>query len=190
MSARGGRYRPRQVSPWSTAVDAAMVSSMTELLEQWKDFNVAMAGATAALAGLVIVAASVNIEKIVLYRSLTARLGSGIVVLVLALTASALGLMPGLDEQWYGAVLLALSLVVLIVQAIVARIIIADPDARSRARAAKAAVGVVPATVYVVAGLLAVLGIPAALYVAAAGALLAVIGALLVSWVALVEVLR
>lgn len=36
-----------------------------EHLEAWHDFNVAMAGATAALAGLVIVAASVNIDKIV-----------------------------------------------------------------------------------------------------------------------------
>jgi hypothetical protein len=34
---------------------------MIDTLEGWTDFNVAMVGATGALAGLVIVAASVNI---------------------------------------------------------------------------------------------------------------------------------
>ena len=42
------------------------------MIEQWSEFNVAMAGATAALAGLVIVAASVNIGEIVKSRTLTA----------------------------------------------------------------------------------------------------------------------
>ena len=38
---------------------------MYESLEAWSDFTVAMTGATAALAGLIIVAMSVNIERIV-----------------------------------------------------------------------------------------------------------------------------
>jgi hypothetical protein len=44
-----------------------------ELLHSWKDYNVAMTGAIAALAGLVIVAASVNIERIVKAPMLTSR---------------------------------------------------------------------------------------------------------------------
>jgi len=163
---------------------------MIDLLERWTEFNVAMAGATAALAGLVIVAASVNIEKIVASRSLTARVGSGIVLLVLALAVSATGLMPGLDERWFGIVLLALALAGLVIQIFVARAIVADPDPRSRARTGKLAVGFVPTAAYLVAGVLAALGAPAALYFAAAGALLAIVAALVVSWVALVEVLR
>ena len=37
---------------------------MNPALEPWKDFNVAVAGASAALAGLLIVAMSVNVDAI------------------------------------------------------------------------------------------------------------------------------
>ena len=63
----------------------------------WGDFHVAMVGATAALAGLVIVAASVNIGEIVKAPALTARLGSAIAGLVLAPVVSALGRLPGVS---------------------------------------------------------------------------------------------
>ena len=83
---------------------------MTGALAEWSEFNVAMAGASAALAGLVIVAASVNIDKIIRARTLTARLGAAIASLVLALTASAVALMPGIDLTWYGIILLVSTL--------------------------------------------------------------------------------
>ena len=54
-------------------------------LEQWHEFDVAMLGAAAALAGLVIVAASVNIQVIIAAPSLTSRLASAISGLVLAI---------------------------------------------------------------------------------------------------------
>lgn len=163
---------------------------MSELLAQWKDFNVAIVGATAALGGLVIVAASVNIGDIVKSRSLTARLGSGIVMLVAALAVSATALMPAIDETWYGWLVLAIAIAAVVFQIGIARAIAGDRDPRSRATAAKAVLGFLPATAYLVAGALAVVGMPAALYVAAAGAILAIVAALVVSWVALVEVLR
>ena len=163
---------------------------MSELLAEWKDFNVAIAGATAALGGLVIVAASVNIADIVKSRSLTARLGSGIVMLVAALVVSTVGLMPSIDETWYGWIVLAIALIAETFQIMVSRAIAEDRDPRHRANVAKGLLGFLPATAYLVAGVLAVLGFPAALYVAAAGAILAIVAALVVSWVALVEVLR
>ena len=81
-----------------------------DAVESWREFNVAIVGATAALAGLVIVAASVNIGDIVKSRTLTARLGSAIVMLVVALIASAVALMPGVDEQSLGVLLLIAAL--------------------------------------------------------------------------------
>ena len=111
---------------------------MTELLHEWKDFNVAIAGATAALAGLVIVAASVNIADIVKSRTLTARLGSGIIMLVLALVASAVGLMPGISTVWFGLIVVVISLVALAFQVSTARLLAIDRDARDQARWAKA----------------------------------------------------
>ena len=67
---------------------------MAELLEGWADFNVAMVGATAALAGLLIVAMSVNISTIMSSPTLPARAASSIAALVLAIVAGALGLVP------------------------------------------------------------------------------------------------
>jgi hypothetical protein len=73
-----------------------------DALDTWHEFNVAMLGATAALAGLVIVAASVNITVIIAAPALTSRShprsrGSSsrsvcAVGLILALTAPAFGI--------------------------------------------------------------------------------------------------
>ncbi|MFB8385768.1 hypothetical protein ACFC3F_01345 [Microbacterium sp. NPDC055910] len=163
---------------------------MSGFLQEWSEFNVAMTGATAALAGLVIVAASVNIGDIVASRPLTARLGSAIVMLVVALIASALGLVPGIDGLWFGGLVVAAALIALGFQIATARVLAADRDPRDGARWAKSLLGFVPAVAYLAAGVLALAAQPAALAVAAAGALLAIVGAILVSWVALVEVLR
>lgn len=158
--------------------------------ESWREFNVAIVGATAALAGLVIVAASVNIGDIVKSRTLTARLGSAIVMLVVALIASAVALMPGVDEQSLGILLLIAALAGLAFQVVTARLLATDRNPRDRGRWVKALMGFLAPVAYVTAGLLAVTGGPGALYVAAAGAILAIVSALVVSWVALVEVLR
>lgn len=60
--------------------------------EDWKDFFVAAAGASAALAGLVIVAMSVNINQILKFRHLPARAAAVIGTLILILVSSMAGL--------------------------------------------------------------------------------------------------
>ncbi|WP_223622687.1 hypothetical protein [Microbacterium sp. EST19A] len=160
------------------------------MIEQWSEFNVAMAGATAALVGLVIVASSVNIGEIIKSRTLTARLLAGIAALVLALTISALGLVPGIDTTWFGALTILTTLLAAVFQVHATRLIATDPDPADRARPLKYLVGFLPIAAYLVAGGLVWAGHPAGLYVAAAGCLLAIVSAIIVSWVALVEVLR
>ncbi|MEV7800816.1 hypothetical protein AB0O14_17140 [Microbacterium foliorum] len=160
------------------------------MVEQWSEFNVAMAGATAALAGLVIVAASVNIGEIVKSRTLTARLLAGIAALVLALTVSALGLVPDVDEVWLGVSIIVAALLASVFQVHATRLIAGDTDPADRARPLKYLIGFLPIVAYLVAGVLVALGHPAGLYLAAAGCVLAIVSAIVVSWVALVEVLR
>jgi hypothetical protein len=92
--------------PPESATGRDSIPTMIEDLELWSEFNVAMVGATAALAGLVIVASSVNIAEIVKTRSLTARLAAGIAALVLAIVASGLGLIPGISAVWFGTLLI------------------------------------------------------------------------------------
>ena len=151
------------------------------MIEQWSEFNVAMAGATAALAGLVIVAASVNIGEIVKSRTLTARLLAGIAALVLALTVSALGLVPRIDGVWLGTLTLVSALLASVFQIHATRLIARDTDPADRARPLKYLVGFLPIAAYLVAGVFVAVGHPVGLYLAAAGCLLAIVSAIVVS---------
>ena len=160
------------------------------MMEQWSEFNVAMAGATAALAGLVIVAASVNIAEIIKSRTLTARLLAGVATLVLALTIAALGLVPDLEPAWYGGLIIAATLLATVFQANATRLIARDPAPAARARPLKYLIGFLPLAAYIVAGVMVWAENPTGLHLAAAGCLLAIVSAVVVSWVALVEVLR
>jgi hypothetical protein len=160
------------------------------MIEHWSEFNLAMVGATAALVGLVIVASSVNIGEIIKSRTLTARLLAGIAALVLALTVSTLGLVPEIEALWFGALTIVVTLVAAIFQVHATRLIATDPDPADRARPVKYLVGFLPIVAYLAAGALVCSGHPAGLYVAAAGCVLAIMSAIVVSWVALVEVLR
>ncbi|MEV8358940.1 hypothetical protein [Microbacterium sp. NPDC076895] len=163
---------------------------MGEVIESWSDFNVAMAGATAALAGLVIVAASVNIVDIVKEKSLTARLGAAVATLVLAIVATMTGLIPSVSPLGYGAVVVAATAIAAAFQVVAARSVIADRRPTNRLRGVKSAVGFAPLAAYTVGGILLLAGAPAGLVWLAAGALLAIVVALVVSWVVLVEILR
>ena len=163
---------------------------MVDELELWSEFNVAMVGATAALAGLVIVAASVNIGEIVKARSLTARLAAGIAALVLAIVAAALGLVPGITATWYGILLLASTAAAGVFQVLATRAIFADHEPATRAKGAKSIFGFLPIAAYLAGAAAVLLGHPAGLFLAAAGSILAISAAIVVSWVVLVEVLR
>lgn len=163
---------------------------MDASLSQWSEFNVAMAGATAALAGLVIVAASVNIAEIVKTSTLTARLAAGIASLVLALIASALGLVPTIAPTWFGGVLLCSALGSAVFQIHATRRILADTNPDDRAPILKSALGFLPIAAYVTSAVTVMVGHPSGLYFSAVGCLLAIAAAIVVSWVALVEVLR
>lgn len=161
-----------------------------EQIEAWSDFNVAMAGATAALAGLVIVAASVNIGDIIKEASLTARLAAGIAGLVLALAGAAIGLVPGIGVVPYGVLMLVLAVGASAFQGQAARRIFENRHPANRQRILKSAVGFAAPTAYLIGGALLVAGRADGLAWFAAGAIISIIAALLVSWIVLVEVLR
>lgn len=161
-----------------------------EQLDAWSEFNVAMVGATAALAGLVIVAASVNIGDIIKSPSLTARLAAGIAGLVLALAGSAIGLFPGIDALPYGIAVIVLAAGAAVFQVQATRRIVENRDPENRLRWAKSGVGFLAPLAYAVGGVFVALGEPQGLAWIAIGSIIAVIAALLVSWIVLVEVLR
>ena len=161
-----------------------------EQLDAWSEFNVAMVGATAALAGLVIVAASVNIGDIIKTASLTARLAASIAGLVLALTVSAVGLFPGIDPLPYGVAVIVLAAAASAFQMHATRRILQNRTPENRLRWAKSAVGFAAPVAYVIGGALVATGDAQGLAWCGIGSIVAVMAALLVSWIVLVEVLR
>jgi hypothetical protein len=161
-----------------------------DALDHWSEFNVAMVGATAALAGLLIVAASVNIAEIVKAKMLTARLASGISGLVLAIVGSAIGLIPGIGAPAYGVAMIAFALVGGAFAFEATRQIYANRHPQNRMRAGKSGVMFLAPAIYLVGGAMLVAGDASGLVAFAAGSIAAIVSGLLVSWIALVEVLR
>jgi hypothetical protein len=75
----------------------------------WNDFGVAAAGSAAALAGLVFVAVSINLDRILAYPWLPDRVGETIVLLVGALVEALLLLAPGQSRVALGAELVVIG---------------------------------------------------------------------------------
>ncbi|MFE5410948.1 hypothetical protein [Microbacterium sp. NPDC056569] len=161
-----------------------------EQIETWSEFNVAMVGATAALAGLVIVAASVNIGDIIKEASLTSRLAAGISGLVLALIGCAIGLIPDVGAVPYGVAMIVVALGAGVFQVQATRRIFENRHPANRMRGLKSAVGFFAPLAYVVGGGLLASGRTDGLVWFAVGSIVAIVAALLVSWIVLVEVLR
>lgn len=164
---------------------------MSELLEGWSDFNVAMVGATAALAGLLIVAMSVNISTIMSSPTLPARAASSIAALVLAIIAGALGLVPGQTEVAYGVEVLVAAIAASAFHVHAMRVIAREDRVSAADRFGKSILGAVPIAAFLVGGVLILVGAGVAGLVAVAlGSLFAVVAAIVMAWVMLVEVLR
>jgi modulator of FtsH protease len=157
------------------------------MLEQWSDFFVAAAGASAGLAGLIIVAMSVNIETIVKIPSMPSRAGSAIANLVLIVVASIAGLMAALPVQGFGIIVLvgALASLGFAVDSTVQMVRKAGASGLVRG-----AVSVLPGLGFLVGGALLVAGLGSGLYWVAAGILLAFVGSVVNAWVLLVEIRR
>lgn len=164
---------------------------MAELLDSWSEFNVAMVGATAALAGLLIVAMSVNIGTIMQSKTMPARLAASIAALVLAITVSALGLIPEQPLVVYGLAIVAATIGAGVFQWHVVSLVFRQPGVPLNYRFGQSVAGIFPIAAFLTGGVLVTAGLgEAGLVAAAIGSILAIIAALLMAWVVLVELLR
>jgi hypothetical protein len=171
---------------------------MSEALDGWSEFNVAMVGATAALAGLLIVAMSVNIGEIMKTATLPSRAAAAIATLVVAIVTTALGLVPGQPYWLYGVEVLAAALIACWLEARAISTILGEPGRNAGERVAKSVVGLLPLAAFVAGAVLLIAGglvggvamVGLGLAFIAAGTVLAVATAILYAWIVLVEVLR
>lgn len=157
---------------------------------EWHDLFVASAGASAALAGLVFVAVSINIERILKFPGLPERALETVLLLLGALLVSIAGLIPGQSHVALGAELLFVSLCI---GGVIARLPTArredgrEPRSWLASRWGIRAAGTVP---LLIGGLSVLVESGGGLYWIAAGIALAITGAVTNAWVLLVEILR
>jgi hypothetical protein len=165
---------------------------MESALDAWSEFNVAIAGAGAALGGLLIVALSVNIKQIAESRGLAARAGAAVAALILGVVLACVALIPDQALWAFGLEVLIGTLGAGAIAVLAARAILRDETRGELHRydAGHIISFVLPLVVYAVGGVLLVLLEPAGLVVVALGTIIALIGAVIFSWVALVEILR
>ncbi len=163
---------------------------MEGVAAEWSDLFVAAAGASAALAGLVFVAVSINLEAIVAGKGLPELGLSTILLLMGALIVSILGLIPGQSAGSLGTELLVQSLVWTVAVGFFALKGLPPrprPLHRYLTRLVPPLFGTVP---FFVASLLLLSGDATGLDWVAAGIIGALIAAVMNAWVLLVEILR
>jgi len=160
-------------------------------VEAWDSFAVALAGVCAVLAGLVFLAVSINIERILRVRGLAGRAGESVILFISALCQCAFVLIPHQPVAALGAELLSVGLVTL---AILTAILLSawgiptrQPRSWTITRVVIQQAAAVPA---ILAGCSLLGWIPGGLYWLAAGVLCAVIAATANAWILLVEVVR
>jgi hypothetical protein len=157
----------------------------------WEGLFLAEAGASAALAGLLFVAISINLDRILQGAGLPGRAGEAMVLLVVVLVACTLGLVPGqsatlLGAELLGAGLVAWSILVVIhVQAVRGRVG-PSPGVRT-GRVVMAQVAVLP---LLVAGVSLLVRAGGGLYWLVPAVVLCLVVAVLDAWVLLIEILR
>jgi modulator of FtsH protease len=158
-------------------------------VEGWHDLFVASAGAAAALAGLVFVAVSINIENILKYAWLPARAFRTVAMLIVVVIVAIFGLVPQSTDA-LGIELLVLGLLSC---ALLVRLWARhrpDRTVTKRGSFGEVLPDVLGTAPFVVAGVSVLAGTGGGLYWALAGVVLATVGAVLNAWVLLVEILR
>jgi hypothetical protein len=157
---------------------------------EWTDFFVAGAGASAALAGLVFVAVSINVERILQFKGLPERALATVLLLLCVVLVSLIALIPGQDRVALATELVAAGLVFMTVTLWLTSPGKADHETTARHVASNwllIAVGTIP---FVVGALSLFADAGGGLYWVAAGVVLATAGAVMNAWVLLVEILR
>jgi hypothetical protein len=159
--------------------------------EPWSDFAAGMAGAAAALAGLLFVAVSINIQTILAGLGIARRAAQALILLALPVFLSLVLLIPGQSDVALGIELLAIS--ALIVPALG---VLAKPGTRApeQSRASWLGTNFVPSAIVALAPAVAAIGLftgsLGGLYWLPVAVALALAAGLINAWVLLVEILR
>ena len=160
--------------------------------EEWKDLFVAVAGASAALAGLLFVAVSINVERIVKYEGLPERGIEALAMLLVPLVVSIAGLLPGQSHVALGIELLAIAAILIAVMARlpVARDFPEGVEMPSRYVLSRQVVRFSGTVLLAIGALAELFAVAGGLYWVGGAFVVLILGAVINAWVLLVEILR
>lgn len=158
--------------------------------EAWSEFGVGVVGAAAALAGLLFVAMSINISRILAIETLPSRAAGNLVMFVLPLLLGTWVLIPGQDTA-------VLGLELIVTGALAGGLLLRLARPANRSGEAwpswlfgSVAPSVLVAALTVVGGVTVIVGHGGGLYWVAPAVAVAFTTGLIGAWVLLVEILR
>ncbi|MDQ4132206.1 MAG: hypothetical protein M3179_03145 [Actinomycetota bacterium] len=157
----------------------------------WSDFGVALVGAAAALVGLLFVAVSINLERIVSYPNLPARAGAALIQFSFPLLLGIWLLIPQQTTAVLGAELIATGLVTgAILLLLSRRAFRAAQETRTSWLISRALPSVAVPVLAVLAGTTVIAEVGGGLYWLPAAVVIAILAGLSSAWVLLVEIWR
>jgi modulator of FtsH protease len=155
----------------------------------WDNFFVAEVGAAAALSGLLFVAVSINLTRILAIAHLPDRAGEALLILVGVLAVSSFGLVPRQGMEAFGWESLGVGAVMWLACSRNQYRVRTDLDARKwlLSRVARTQLASLP---LIVAGVLLVRGHASGMNWVVVGILMSFAASILSAWVLLVEIMR
>jgi len=157
-------------------------------VSEWSDLFVATVGATAALSGLIFVAVSINIDRILRTRGVADFAMVALLMLVGVMMVSILGLIPGQSAAAFGWELLGGGAIWAAITSL--RMSRSVDWAGDRHLASRIVTPVIATFPLVVGAISLIAGSGGGLYWIAAGIVASVFAAVINAWIVLVEILR
>lgn len=155
---------------------------------EWTDFFVAAAGASAALAGLVFVAVSINIDRILTMQGVPERALETVLTLLGVVLVSLIMLIPGASNAALAILVLGEALLLVAVAVQINRQ--AHGGERGEPHISRHAMRALATIPLLIGGISLLAEVGGGLYWIAAGVLLGILAGVMNAWVLLVEILR